>query len=182
LIKRIVERGKEAGWEEERTQRVIKKRIQQWERRKRQNLRYKRDGWRKFAHHIFESRSGVCEVCRKKLERRGGGYITHCIDTDHGNRIEENFMLLCPRCHHEVAYCHAGWGSCGNWHWDKFIHHLFVVRKGICEVCGEKLEERAGNFAVYCKDGDKNNLEYSNFVICCPKCNKRLNRSREQTA
>jgi len=148
------------------------KRAARKERRRRvQKERYGRD-WEKFARHIFESRSGVCEICGKKLERRTGGYAVHCIDWDHSNRIEENFMLLCGPCHHRDGHSLGGWGCHGIWNRAKFIHHIFVVRKGVCEVCGEKLEQHAEGFAVRCKDGDTSNLEYSNLVLCCPKCNR----------
>jgi 5-methylcytosine-specific restriction endonuclease McrA len=137
-------------------------------RRRKQKERYGHD-WVKFSRYIFESRGEVCEICGKKLEHRSGGYVVHCIDTDHSNRIEENFMLLCPRCHHTGP---GGWGSCGTWNRANLIHHIFVVRKGVCEVCGEKLEEHAEGFVVCCKDGDTSNLEYSNLALCCPKCNR----------
>lgn len=152
--------------------RNFERQVAKLERRRRiKKERYGHD-WEKFACYIFESRDGVCEVCGKKLERRSGGYAVHCIDWDHSNRIEENFMLLCARCHHSVVHRQGGWGHGGVWNRAKLIHHIFVVRKGVCEVCGKKLEQHAGGFAVCCKDGDTSNLEYSNLVLCCRKCNR----------
>jgi hypothetical protein len=55
--------------------------------------------WRWFCKTLIEKRGGVCERCGGKGEDCSGLQVHHIHPEDYTNLKEENFVVICGRCH-----------------------------------------------------------------------------------